>query len=444
MTTIASSASSAARLTKAPTKLWQAVGAMTAGTMLEWYDYFIYGTAAALVFNKLFFPNLDGLVGLLASYSTFAIGFAVRPFGAFILAHLGDRIGRKPILVGTLWLMGISTAAIGLLPTYDRIGGWAPVLLVICRVLQGLGTGAEYSGAVTMATEYAPGRRGFIGAFPPVTADLAILLSSAVFLIVQSTMSPESFMSWGWRVPFLLAVLGLFIGQYLRSQVDESPAFSEMRAKRDAALAAGEKTKAPFAEIVIEHPKLLLVGMGATIMITAGFLYQVWTLSYITTTLGMPRSVALNATMISAAVAACSSLFFGWLSDKIGWRPVMVFGAVCGLIVPFPMFWAFESRDVAIVYVALTAGLVLGQRPVYAVQPKFYHQLFPTRLRYSGIAWSREIVQALVAGTLPFIATALVAAYGNSYFPVALLMMFLAAVTLVALLMAPREPFERE
>ncbi len=433
-------ASSEVLVAKPPAKLWRAIGATTAGTLLEWYDYFIYGTAAALVFNKLFFPNLDGVVGLLASYSTFAIGFAVRPIGAFALAHLGDRIGRKPILVGTLWLMGTSTALIGLLPTYDQIGVWAPLLLVICRILQGLGTGAEYSGAVTMATEYAPGRRGLIGAFPPITADLAILLSSAVFLFVQSIVSPEAFMSWGWRVHFLLAVIGLIVGQYLRSQVDESPAFSEMQEKQEAA----KKAKAPFAEILTHHPRRLLIGMGATIMITAGFLYQVWSLSYITTTLGMPRSVALNATMISAAVAACSSLFFGWLSDKIGWRPVMVFGAICGLIVPFPMFWAFESRDILIVYAALTVGLVLGQRPVYAVQPKFYHQLFPTRLRYSGIAWSREIVQALVAGTLPFIATALVAAYGNSYVPVAILMMFLAAVTLVALLAAPSQPFEKD
>lgn len=433
-------ASSDIRAAGAPASLWRAVGATTAGTLLEWYDYFIYGTAAALVFGKVFFPNLSGVVGLLASYSTFAIGFAVRPIGAFVLAHLGDRIGRKPILVGTLWLMGISTTLIGVLPTYDSIGIWAPLLLIVCRILQGLGTGAEYSGAVTMATEYAPGRRGLIGAFPPITADLAILISSAVFLIVQSVTSPEAFMSWGWRVPFLLAVVGLIIGQYLRSRVDESPAFKETQQKREIA----PQAKAPFAEIITEHPRLLLVGMGATIMITAGYLYQVWSLSYLTTTLGMPRSVALNATMISAAVAAVSSLFFGWLSDKIGWRPVMLFGAICALIVPFPMFWAFETHDVTIVYIALTIGLVLGQRPVYAVQPKFYHQLFPTRLRYSGIAWSREIVQALVAGTLPFIATALVASYGNSYVPVALLMVFLGAVTLAALLAAPREPFESD
>jgi MFS family permease len=425
-----------------PASLWRAVGATTAGTLLEWYDYFIYGTASALVFSKLFFPNLTGIGGLLASYSTFAIGFAARPIGAFVLAHYGDRIGRKPILVGTLWLMGLSTTLVGLLPTYESIGIWAPVLLVLCRVLQGLGTGAEYSGAVTMATEYAPGRRGLIGAFPPVTADLAILLSSAVFLIVQSLVSPEAFMSWGWRIPFLLAAIGLLIGQYLRSQVDESPAFKEMRDKQ--ARAKRVQQKAPFAEIITEHPRLLLVGMGATIMITAGYLYQVWSLSYLTTTLAMPRSVALNATMISAAVAACSSLFFGWLSDKVGWRPVMVFGAVCGLIVPFPMFWAFATKDVALVYVALTVGLVLGQRPVYAVQPKFYHQLFPTRLRYSGVAWSREIVQALVAGTLPFIATTLVAAYGNSYVPVAWLMIGLAVVTLIALVVAPRRSFENE
>ncbi len=441
---MSSTATSRVRSTTISTSLWRAVGATTIGTLLEWYDYFIYGTAAALIFNKVFFPNLHGVVALLASYSTFAIGFAVRPIGAFVLAHFGDRVGRKPVLVGTLWLMGLSTAAIGLLPSYDSIGILAPVLLIVCRVAQGLGTGAEYSGAVTMATEYAPGRRGLIGAFPPITADLAILLSSAVFLIVQATMAPGAFLAWGWRVPFLLAVVGLVVGHYLRSQVDESPAFSEMRTRAELAPKANAKAKAPFLEILTEHPRLLLIGMGATMMITAGFLYQVWTLSYITATLGMPRAVALYATMISAFIAACSSLFFGWLSDRIGWRPVMVFGAICGLIVPFPMFWAFASKDSAIIYIALTVGLVLGQRPVYAVQPKFYHQLFPTRLRYSGVAWSREIIQALVAGTLPAIATALVAAYGNSYTPVAWLMIVLAAITLAALVAAPVAPFETD
>jgi MFS transporter, MHS family, shikimate and dehydroshikimate transport protein len=434
-------ATSGVMTTPTPASLWRAAAATTIGTLLEWYDYFVYGTAAALVFGKVFFPGLHGVGGLLASYSTFAIGFAVRPIGAFVLSHYGDRIGRKPILVGTLWLMGISTVLIGLLPSYASIGIWAPILLVLCRVLQGLGTGAEYSGAVTMATEFAPGKRGLMGALPPVTADLAILLSSAVFLIVQSLVSPEALLSWGWRIPFLLAAVGLLVGQYLRSQVDESPAFKDKREDRETATQA---RKAPFVEIITEQPLVLFVGMGATILITAGYLYQVWSLSYLTTTLAMPKSVALNATMISAAIAACSSIFFGWLSDKVGWRPVMVFGAICGLIVPFPMFWALGSKDAFTIYLALTIGLVLGQRPVYAVQPKFYHQLFPTRLRYSGVAWSREIVQALVAGTLPFIATALVAAYGNSYAPVAWLMVFLAAVTLLALVAAPRRSFEND
>jgi MFS transporter, MHS family, shikimate and dehydroshikimate transport protein len=418
-----------------PSATWRAVASVTIGTLLEWYDYFIYGTAAALVFGKIFFPNFSGVIGLLASYSTFAIGFAVRPLGAFVLAHVGDKIGRKPVLVATVWLMGLGTAAIGLLPTYDSIGAWAPALLILLRIVQGFGAGAEYSGALTMATEHAPKRSGLIGALPPVTADLAILLSSAAFLIVQSFISPEQFLSWGWRVPFLLAAVGLGVGQYLRTRVDESPAFLAMKSTEKVA-------RVPAFELIQDHPKLILIGMGATILIAAGYLYQVWTLSYLTTTLGVDRSIALQATMISAIIAACSSLFFGAVADKWGWRPVMVFGALCAIVVPFPMFWLMGTKDPLIIYIGLTAGLVLGQRPVYAVQPKFYHQLFPTRLRYSGIALSREIVQATVAGTLPFIATALVALYGGSYVPVAFLMMFLAVVTLTALLTAPRKPFE--
>jgi MHS family shikimate/dehydroshikimate transporter-like MFS transporter len=330
--------------------------------------------------------------------------------------------------------MGISTTLIGLLPTYESIGIGAPILLLLLRMLQGFGTGAEYTGALVMTTEYAPKRAGFFGAFPPVTADLAILISSSIFFLVQSTMSDEAFFSWGWRMPFLLAIVGLIVGQYLRRRVAETPEFR-------AVLEREKSARIPAKEVIQDHPRLVLVGMAVATLITAGYLYQVWSLSYVTQTLGMPRSIALTSVVISAAIGACSSLVYGALADKLGWRPVMLFGAIAAIIIPFPFFWMLGTKDPLTIYIALIIGLVIGQRPVYAVQPKFYFELFPTRLRYSGIAISREIVQALLAGTLPFIATALVAAYAGSYVPVAILMTILAVITTIGLIAAPsRKP----
>jgi MFS transporter, MHS family, shikimate and dehydroshikimate transport protein len=417
-------------------RLWRVVGAATAGTLLEWYDYFIYGTAAALLWDKLFFPTLNGVAGLLASYSTFAIGFTVRPIGALLLSNLGDRIGRKPVLVGTLWLMGLSSAAIGFLPTYKSIGVWAPVLLIVCRVLQGFGTGAQYSGALALVTEYAPARAGLFGSFPAATADFAILCASGVFALVHAALTTEQFFTWGWRIPFLLALLGLALGQYLRSHIGETPEFVLLKKT------GGTADKAPIKELMQDHWRLILVGMGASASVTAGYLFVVWSMSYVTATLGMSRAVALNATMIACGIAGLSGIGFGALSDRVGWRPIMLFGAICAVLVPFPMFWLFRTRHPGAIYLALTLAYVFGQRAVNAVQPKFFHGLFPARLRYSGIALSREPLQALLSGPMPFIATALAAYYGGSFVPVAWLMIVLGLFTMITVVFAPRGSFQ--
>jgi MFS transporter, MHS family, shikimate and dehydroshikimate transport protein len=415
-------------------KISRVIGAATIGSLLEWYDYFIYGTAAALLWDKLFFPNLNGLAGLLASYSTFAIGFAVRPIGGLVLSNLGDRIGRKPVLVGTLWLMGLASAAIGFLPTYESIGAWAPVLLILCRVAQGIGTGAQYSGALALVTEYAPARAGLVGSFPAATADFAIVLASAVFALAQVTLTPLQFLSWGWRIPFILALCGLALGQYLRSHIAETPEFLAMRESGDKVAAA------PVKELLDRHFSLVLVGMGASVSISAGYLYVVWSMSYVTTTLGMSRVVALNATMFACGFSGLATIGIGALSDRVGWRPIMLFGAICSVIVPFPLFWLFQLKKAGAIYLALTLAYMLGQRVANAVQPKFFHELFPARLRYSGIALSREPLQAVLSGTMPFVATALAAYYRGSFIPVACLMMGLGLVTVVTLICAPHKP----
>jgi MFS transporter, MHS family, shikimate and dehydroshikimate transport protein len=413
------------------------VGTATAGTLLEWYDYFIYGTAAALLWNKLFFPNLASVAGLLASYSTFAIGFAVRPIGALVLSGLGDRIGRKPVLIGTLWLMGLSSAAIGFLPTYASVGAWAPALLILCRVLQGFGVGAQYSGAIALVTEYVPARSGLFGSFPAATADFAILCASGVFALVQAVVTPEQFLAWGWRVPFILALVGLALGQYLRSNIEETPEFLALKAKQ------GTLTRAPIKELIRDHSPLILAGLGASVSLSAGYLFVVWSMSYVTVTLGMSRSVALNATMIASTAGGLSIIAFGALSDRVGWRPIMLFGAICAVLVPFPMFWLFRTKDPVAIYVALTLAYVLGQRAINAVQPKFFHQLFPARIRFSGIAVSREPLQALLSGPMPFIATALTAHYNGSFVPVAWLMVLLPTFTILTVLVLPRRSLEK-
>jgi MFS transporter, MHS family, shikimate and dehydroshikimate transport protein len=418
-------------------KISRVIGAATIGSLLEWYDYFIYGTAAALLWDKLFFPNLNGLAGLLASYSTFAIGFAVRPIGGLVLSNLGDRIGRKPVLVGTLWLMGVASSAIGFLPTYESIGVWAPILLILCRVLQGIGTGAQYSGALALVTEYAPSRAGLVGSFPAATADFAVVFASAVFAIVQSALTPHQFLTWGWRIPFVLALCGLALGQYLRSHIAETPEFLAVRESGDTV------ARGPVKELVQRHFSLILVGMGAGVSISAGYLFVVWSMSYVTTTLGMSRAVALNATMFACGFSGLATIGIGALSDRVGWRPVMLFGAICSVIVPFPMFWLFQMKKPGAIYFALALGYLLGQRVVYAAQPKFFHELFPARLRYSGIALSREPLQALLSGPMPFIATALTAYYRGSFIPVACLMMALGLVTVVTSICALRKPFEQ-
>ncbi|HEY1724147.1 MAG TPA: MFS transporter [Steroidobacteraceae bacterium] len=424
-------ASAKANALPSPAGIWRVVGAATAGSLLEWYDYFIYATAAALLWDKLFFPNLSGVSGLLASYSTFAVGFAVRPIGALILSNLGDRIGRKPVLVATLWLMGLASAAIGFLPTHASIGNWAPVLLVLCRVLQGIGTGAQYSGALALVTEYAPKRCGLFGAFPAATADFAILCASGVFSLVQLALTPEQFLAWGWRIPFLLALLGLALGQYLRSHIDETPEFKALTRRADSV------ARVPVRELLQQHWRLVIVAMGSSASVTAGYLFVVWSMSYVTTTLGMSRAVALNATMVCCGLSGLAGIAFGALSDRVGWRPIMLFGTICAVLVPFPMFWLFQTRHPAAIYAALTIAYAFGQRAVNAVQPKFFHEFFPARLRYSGIALSREPLQALLSGPMPFVATALSAWYAGSYLPVAWLMITLGLFTLVTVIGAP-------
>ena len=269
------------------TTRWQVVGASTIGTIVEWYDFYLYGTAAALVLNQVFFPNLDPLAGILASYASFAAGFLVRPFGGVIFGHFGDKYGRKPILIATLLLMGFATAGIGLLPTYNSIGIAAPILLLLLRMLQGLGAGAEYSGAILFSAEYNSDRRGFFASWPPAASDFAVALSAGVFALFK-LMPDDQFLAWGWRIPFLLSLLAVAVGYFVRRRILETPEFTAVKEE-------ARQTRVPALELITKHPRRVLVAMGVNVGPSVGYVFTVFALGYMTKQLGVPQGTALLA-----------------------------------------------------------------------------------------------------------------------------------------------------
>src|ERR1700683_5493285 len=314
--------------------------AASVGSALEWYDFFLYGTAAALVFGDLFFPKGDPVIGPMLAFLTFGVGFVVRPLGGVLFGILGDRFGRKPVLVATLLMIGIGTTAIGLLPTYSQIGYWAPLLLVTMRVIQGLGAGAEYGGAVIFLVENAPaGHRGFWGGFAPLGVSIGNLLAAAAFALV--TLLPrDDLMSWGWRLPFLASFLLILVGIFVRLRVAETPVFTE------AVLARGKVERNPAMEALRRHPRNFFVVLGARMAENGlGYFFPVFGLSYVITTLGVPKSEALSALMLAFVFELFAILGFAALSDHIGRRPVYMFGALTGIAFAYPFFWMVGTRE---------------------------------------------------------------------------------------------------
>jgi MFS transporter, MHS family, shikimate and dehydroshikimate transport protein len=410
------------------TTRWQVVGASTIGTIVEWYDFYLYGTAAALVLNRVFFPNLDPLAGILASYATFAVGFLVRPFGGVIFGHFGDKYGRKPVLIATLLLMGFATAAIGMLPTYNSIGIAAPILLLLLRMLQGLGAGAEYSGAILFSAEYNSDRRGFFASWPAAATDFAIAVSAGVFALFK-LMPDDQFLAWGWRIPFLLSLLAVAVGYFVRRRILETPEFTAVKEE-------ARQTCVPALELITKHPRRVLIAMGVNVGPSVGYVFTVFALGYMTKQLGVPQGTALLALVIAALCGAVASILFGSLSDHIGRRGIMLTGSLFSAVYAFPFFWLLETRQPLLIVFAMVVGFSIGLRSVFGVQPAFYTELFETRLRFSGIALAREATGALIGGPLPFFATAAVAAAGG-WWPVAVLMIVLLLITALAVVMAP-------
>lgn len=405
--------------------------AAAVGSALEWYDFFIYGTAAALVFGDLFFPKLDPVTGTLAAFATFGVGFAARPIGGMVFGHLGDRLGRKPVLVMTLMLVGGGTFLIGLLPTYDSIGLAAPALLVLLRLVQGFGAGAEYGGAVILAVEFAPeGKRGLFGSWAPIGVTVGNLLAAGVFAACAS-LPREDFLAWGWRIPFLLSIVLILVGFVIRARVTETPVFQEAVSRRKV-------LRSPIVEVVRRYPREVLVVVGARMAENGlGYLFPVFALNYLTRTLGVPKSTALTGIMTAHALSLLTIPLFSALSDRIGRRPVYMGAALFSGLFAFPFFLLVDTKDPVLITVAMILGISVGVAGMFGPQAAYFAELFGARLRYSGFALARELGSLLAGGVVPFVSAWLVAAMNGAPWGVASYMIAMCAITAVAVFAGP-------
>ncbi|MDO3401347.1 MFS transporter [Mycolicibacterium neoaurum] len=403
----------------------RASAAAAVGSLVEWYDFALYGAAAALVFNTYFFVGTDPTTALLASFATFAVGYFARPFGGVVFGHLGDKIGRKPVMVVTLGIMGVSTALIGLLPSYESIGIAAPILLVLLRIAQGLGAGAEYAGAIILSAESSPrGHRGFYASWSGAGVWIGSALGLGSFQIAL-WLSGDKFLEWGWRIPFLLSLVMLAISMYIRRRVSETQSFEQVKNE-------DEKPKIPLLELFKSDKGRLAVALGSNFMLS-GFSYipQVWALSYLTNNIGIAAMAALGVNVMVLAMGAIFMPFFGRLGDRIGRRKLFLFGAGFGIVWAVPMFMLIDTGVTGIMVAALVVCFVGAVSTCYAAQAAFLAELFPPAMRYSGVAFAREVSGALLGGTAPLIATAMYSATRH-WWPVATWMVVMATVAFIS------------
>lgn len=401
------------------------------GTAIEWYDFFLYGTAAALIFNKLFFPNFDPWMGTLLAFSTYALGFVARPLGGLVFGHYGDTIGRKTMLYLTLLIMGVATAVIGLLPTYETAGVWAAVLLIACRLVQGFGLGGEWGGAVLMAVEHAPPeKKGFYGSWPQLGAPLGLVLGTLVFSLFSAFMSEADFLAWGWRLPFLFSIVLVIVGLWIRFTLAESPEFQKVKDQKAEA-------RMPIIEAIKTYPKNILLAMGARFAENGFFyIYATFVLAYAVQELKMNRQDILNGVLLAALIESFTIPAFGALSDKLGRRPVYIFGAMFSAVLSFPLFYLLGTKNPQLAWIAIVLGLAVGHAAMYGPQASFLSELFGAKVRYSGVSLGYNLASIFAGALSPLIATSLVAAYRPETWPISVYMIVLALITLVSVYFA--------
>ncbi|MGW7053653.1 MFS transporter [Streptomyces sp. NPDC054887] len=416
-----------------PSSLKRIVAASLIGTTIEWYDFFLYGSAAALVFNQLFFPESDPLVGTLLAFLTYAVGFAARPLGALVFGHYGDRLGRKKLLVLSLLLMGGATFAIGLLPTHATIGFAAPVLLTVLRLVQGFALGGEWGGAVLLVSEHGDaGRRGFWASWPQTGAPAGQLLATGVLSALTALLSDSAFVAWGWRIPFLLSGVLVLVGLWIRLSVDESPVFKAALARAEARKSVSTVAeKMPLVAVLRHHWRDVLVAMGARMAENISYyVITAFILVYATTEVELSKQTALNAVLIASAVHFAVIPAWGALSDRLGRRPVYLMGAVGVGLWMFPFFMLIDTGTFGNLLLAVTVGLVF-HGAMYAPQAAFFSEMFATRVRYSGASIGAQFSSVAAGAPAPLIATALLTSYGSAT-PIALYVIAAALVTVVA------------
>jgi len=417
-------------LTSNTTELKRVVVSSVIGTAVEWYDFLVYGTATALVFNKLFFPMSDPALGIIAAFGTYAVGFLARPLGAAIFGHFGDRVGRKAMLAMTIIIMGLGTFLIGLLPTYDQIGIAAPVLLVLLRLLQGIGLGGEWGGAVLMVVENAPARnRGLLGSMVQIGWPIGNLAAIGIFAALSQV--PDSdFLAWAWRIPFLISIVLVGVGLYIRLQLDETPVFREIEAKNEVA-------KLPLVEILTQHRRSFFTAVGLKLSeVSYAIIVGVFSISYVTGHLAMPRSVIINAILVSAAVALLIIPVFGWLSDRIGRKTMFYASCLFAMAFAFPLFWLLDTRDPLTITLTVVAAISFGQMVGFSVGAPWYSELFAARLRYSGASLGFQ-VGAAIGGLTPFAAATFMAWTGGASWPISIYLIVVAFITFIAAMAAP-------
>lgn len=409
------------------------VAASSAGTVIEWYDFFIYGTAAALVFGHVFFPNAGSeLLGIIAAFGTYAVGFLARPIGGIIFGHFGDTIGRKKLLQWSLLIIGLCTVAIGLLPTYDQVGVLSPALLVLCRFIQGFALGGEWGGAVLLVSEHGGAdRRGLWASFPQAAVPGGNILATAMMALLAATTSPEQFLSWGWRIAFLASAALVLVGYYIRRSIDDAPVFKAAMAEA----ARDEVKRSPLRDVLRERPRELITAMGMRLgENTTYYMAASFTLTYLKIVVGVDTADVLLVMLFAHIIHLVTVPICGYLSDRLGRKPVIGAGVALAAVWAVTVFPMYDTGDTWTIFGALVMGLV-AQGLMYGPQAAYFSEMFPTRMRYTGISISAQVTSIFAGAAAPIIAGSLLAAYSAST-PITVYLLIVFAVTTWALIAA--------